>query len=459
MCINGLIIPPRRCVQFMDERRGCSMAAIDTIYNYYLSTYGGNTVTRYDTHKKSELRSVYNNMVKVNKEAPLYKILGVQSGDVSKFAIDIKESAMNLSKAAAALSGENNILEGSFKKKVATSSSPEEVSVTYVGKDAGEEELNSSFLLEVQSLAKTQVNMGNYLDSNGHDIAPGLYSFDFENTSTAYEFQYGVSEGDTNLDVQQKLARLVNTANVGAVASIDTDEEGRSSLIIQSKETGLSETEEFLFRIIPSMDFNSQAAMKTLGIDYIARQAQNSSFLLNGNEHASLSNTFTINREFEVTLNGVSEEGKPAQIGFENDLDAIADNVGTLVESYNQAIATAEKYNNSSQHNMKLLHDITSVSRTFQSELESIGLMVQENGSIVIDRGIFDDAVNNDDHTAVFGKLTSFKNALAANASRISINPINYMNKVVVAYKNPGRGFNTPYATSMYAGMMLDRYC
>ena len=171
--------------------------------------------------------------------------------------------------------------------------------------------------------------MGNYLDSNGHDIAPGLYSFDFENTSTAYEFQYGVSEGDTNLDVQQKLARLVNTANVGAVASIDTDEEGRSSLIIQSKETGLSETEEFLFRIIPSMDFNSQAAMKTLGIDYVARQAQNSSFLLNGNEHASLSNTFTINREFEVTLNGVSEEGKPAQIGFENDLDAIADNVGT----------------------------------------------------------------------------------------------------------------------------------
>ena len=200
------------------------MAAIDTIYNYYLSTYGGNTVTRYDTHKKSELRSVYNNMVKVNKEAPLYKILGVQSGDVSKFAIDIKESAMNLSKAAAALSGENNILEGSFKKKVATSSSPEEVSVTYVGKDAGEEELNSSFLLEVQSLAKTQVNMGNYLDSNGHDIAPGLYSFDFENTSTADEFQYGVSEGDTNLDVQQKLARLVNTANVGAVASIDIPE-------------------------------------------------------------------------------------------------------------------------------------------------------------------------------------------------------------------------------------------
>lgn len=435
------------------------MAAIDTIYNYYLSTYGGSTVNRYDTHKKSELRSVYNQMVKVNKEAPLYKILGVQTGDVSRFAIDIKESSMNLSKAAASLSGEDNRLEGAFKKKVATSSSPDEVSVTYVGKNSEEDDLNDSFSLEVRSLAKSQVNIGHYLDGNGHDIAPGLYSFDFENTSTAYEFQYGVSEGDTNLDIQQKLARLINTANVGAVASIDTDEEGRNSLIIQSKETGLSETEDFLFRIVPSMDYNSQSAMDKLGIDYVAREAQNSSFILNGTPRSSLSNTFTINQEFEVTLKGVSEEDKPVQIGFENDLDAIANNVGTLIDSYNQSIATAEKYNNSSQHNAKLLHDITAVSRNFRSDLESIGLMVQENGSIEIDRGIFDDAVNNDEQDQVFRKLTSFKNALAARASQISINPINYMNKVVVAYKNPGRGFNTPYSTSMYAGMMLDRYC
>ena len=29
------------------------MAAIDSAYQYYLSTYGNSTVSRYDTHKKS----------------------------------------------------------------------------------------------------------------------------------------------------------------------------------------------------------------------------------------------------------------------------------------------------------------------------------------------------------------------------------------------------------------------
>ena len=42
------------------------MAAIDSAYHYYLSTYG-NSVSRYDTHKKSELRKVYNQIVKANK--------------------------------------------------------------------------------------------------------------------------------------------------------------------------------------------------------------------------------------------------------------------------------------------------------------------------------------------------------------------------------------------------------
>lgn len=435
------------------------MAAIDTIYNYYLTTYGSNTSNRYDTHKKSELRSVYNNMVKVNKESPLYKILGVDSGEASRFAIDIKESSMNLSKVAASLSGEGNLLEGAFKKKVANSSDPDTVSVTYVGQETSENELNDSFLLEVKNLAESQLNIGNYLPADGHDIIPGQYSFDFNNTATAYEFQYSVGSGDTNKDVQDKLARLVNTADIGAKAYVDVDEENRSSLVIESKETGLADSEEYLFKIMPATDYGSQKAMETLGIDYVSREAHNSSFLLNGNEHSSLSNTFTINKAFEITLHGVSPEGKPTQIGFENDLDAIAGNVGNLLDSYNQSIRTAEAYRTSQSSDSKLLHDITSVSNAFREDLESLGLMVQDDGTIEIDRSIFDEAIGSDADGAAFKELNQFKNALAARASQIAINPMNYVNKLVVAYKNPGRNFNTPYANSLYAGMMLDRYC
>ena len=64
------------------------MARIDAAYNYLLSTYGKATGSRYDSHKKSELRSLYNNIIKTNKESPLYKI--TRTGDVKEFAIDIK---------------------------------------------------------------------------------------------------------------------------------------------------------------------------------------------------------------------------------------------------------------------------------------------------------------------------------------------------------------------------------
>lgn len=50
------------------------MAKIDSAYSYYLNTYGSSAVSRYDTHKKSELRNTYNRIVKLNKESPLYKI-------------------------------------------------------------------------------------------------------------------------------------------------------------------------------------------------------------------------------------------------------------------------------------------------------------------------------------------------------------------------------------------------
>ena len=54
------------------------MAKIDNAYNYYISMYANKEVSRYDCHKKSDLRKIYHNIVKANKESPLYKIPGKQ---------------------------------------------------------------------------------------------------------------------------------------------------------------------------------------------------------------------------------------------------------------------------------------------------------------------------------------------------------------------------------------------
>ena len=50
-------------------------AVLNTVYNNYLAAYSPRQLTKYDTHKKSELRSVYNSIVKLNKMT--YRIAGI----------------------------------------------------------------------------------------------------------------------------------------------------------------------------------------------------------------------------------------------------------------------------------------------------------------------------------------------------------------------------------------------
>ena len=109
------------------------MAVIDSAYQYYLSTYAGSGTSRYDTHKKSQLRAVYNNIVKVNKDSPLYKINFTR--DTGRFAIDIKEQARSIENFIAALSNNapDDNAEHAFSRKIAQSSDEDAVSVQYIG--------------------------------------------------------------------------------------------------------------------------------------------------------------------------------------------------------------------------------------------------------------------------------------------------------------------------------------
>ena len=109
------------------------MAVVDSAYQYYLSTYANSTVSRYDTHKKSQLRDIYNQIVKINKDSPLYKIKNTK--DVTKYAIDIKESARQLQNVISSLSDVNGGIEDVFSKHIAQSSDEDIVTAEYIGRD------------------------------------------------------------------------------------------------------------------------------------------------------------------------------------------------------------------------------------------------------------------------------------------------------------------------------------
>ena len=45
---------------------------LSNVYNFYMTSYAPKSSSPYDSHKKSELRRVYNSIVKMNKESPLF---------------------------------------------------------------------------------------------------------------------------------------------------------------------------------------------------------------------------------------------------------------------------------------------------------------------------------------------------------------------------------------------------
>ena len=394
-------------------------------------------------------------IVKINKDSPLYKIPNLT--DAKKYAIDIKENARSIQNVVASLSDQYGSFEDSFKKKVAMSSDDEKVSVTYIG-DGSEESKTNNFDIEVQRLATPQINQGRFLKDNTLSMRPGAYSFDLNTPGAAYEFQYNINSDETNLDVLDKLARLVNSSSLGITAEILSDGNGSSALKLTSMQTGLAENETELFSIAPDASTGSTEIMDQLGIDRITSPAQSSTFMLNGTSHSSLTNTFSINQVFELTLHQPTD-GEKVNIGFKTDTDAIADNIQSLVDAYNSILSTAAVYadTNASAGN-KLQTEILSISGSSRSSLQDIGLVTNENGSISIDKEALREAVVPERDQNTFETLSQFRDSIGKEAENISINPMNYVNKIVVAYKNPGHNFATPYITSIYSGMMLDKY-
>ena len=198
--------------------------------------------------------------------------------------------------------------------------------------------------------------------------------------------------------------------------------------------------------------------MNILGIDNIEKEAKSSSFLLNGIEHSSYSNTFTVDKIFDITLHDVNAANDSVLVGFKANADAIADNVQRLANAYNGIIDLAHAHNES-RGSSKLIRDISSVARNYHNELESIGINIKADSRLSIDRNLLIDAVTAPDSQETFALLNDFKDDLNEKSTNAFIDPMNYVNKLVVAYKNPGHNFATPYITSIYSGMMLDQYC
>lgn len=429
--------------------------SLHAVYNYYLTTYAPKTTTQYDTHKKSELRNIYHSIVKLNKESPLY-ILD-SSNESRAFAVGLKENARALRNTIASLGGldETEMLG----KKAAYSSNPDIATAAYIGSSISG--ASPSFHIEVAALASNQLNLGAFLPSDEKaDLAPGAYSFDISINDLNYEFQYNIRGGESNRELQERLARLISNAEIGVNADVFEDDKGRSSLRLVSTASGLKSGRDYIFQVSDETTSKLSGTVDYLGLNFMSRQPSNASFLLDGEPRTASSNHFTIDKVFDVTLNGISSvEGETAEIGLKTDLDSLTENVNNLVHGYNSFVKAAAEYLDSHPRSKKLINEMSHLSRHYQEDLEQIGFTFDKSGQLSINDDAFKSSILSDENRTRFATIRDFTNSVLRKTNQVSLNPMEYVDKRLVAYKNPGHNFATPYMTSNYSGMFFNSYC
>jgi flagellar hook-associated protein 2 len=375
------------------------------------------------------------------------------SEDSQKLAIDIKEAAHKLSNITADLTDASN---GNMTfKSIAKSSNEEVLTANYIGSNqtAGS---SKEMEISVKQLATPQINTGKYLNPRARNLYSGTYSFDVNMGSTEYELQFSVKDEEKNIDVLNKLARLINKSNIGLNANLVHNPQDDVALSITSNMTGVGER-PVIFNITDDNTSSLSGAVEAYGLNHTTQYPSNALFTLNGADKSSSSNNFTIDREYEISLKSINEEGDVVKVGLKQNFDSIVDSLKELTNEYNNLTALAKESNSSGGR--RLYNDMTGVANLYRKTLTSNGITINPEGLLEINQTRLKEASDEGTIINSLSDLSRFKNALQHKAGSIMINPMEYINKTIISYKNPARPSSDPYMTSLYSGMMYNGYC
>lgn len=440
------------------KKGGALMADIttlNTVYNHFMTAYAPQgTNSKYDTHKKDELRGVYNSIVKLNKESPLFLI--DNSNETKEFAISLKESARSLKNTISSLSVENG--DDILSKKTVSSSNDDLVSASYIG-NTTKGESPPGIELTIEQLASGQTNQGRSLPPDEMGLPPDTYSFDIRSRDIDYEFQFNINEGDTNRTIEEKLAKLITRSNIGIYAEV-AEENGNISLRLRSDDTGVKGDSGLQFIVSDDKTSKTKGAVDYFGINNVSDMPTNALYTIDGEAGSAPSNNITVNKAYDLTLKGLTEEGEKVSIGLKTDVESLTDNISNLIMGYNAFIQNAARYFDSQPQSKALVREMSGLSSGFGNDLESLGVNFNSDGQISLDKNLIQQTAEEDDSLTKFDNVKKFANNILNKANQIALDPLQYTNKKIVAYKNPnGHNYVAPYVTSNYSGMMFSSYC
>ena len=257
----------------------------------------------------------------------------------------------------------------------------------------------------------------------------------------------------------ERLGRLITKSDVGLSAEVLPDHEGNVFLKLSSDATGKPDGKELQFEISDHNTSKKAGIVSYFGMDQVSQTPENALFEINHIEHTASSNTFTVEKAYEITLQGTSPDPDTVtEIGIKDDMESLRENVHSLADSYNEYIGRIAQPQTAHTRSSQLLSEFSRISRHYAQALSSIGLSFTADGTLQVDDTQLSDAAQADAQTSL-KPVQDFANAMLRKSNQISLNPMEYVNKTIVAYKNPGKNYPSPYITSAYSGMLFNNYC
>ncbi len=421
------------------------MQVNSSIYNYLSS--GLVPKKRNITHKSSELKEVYNNMVRYNKNSPLF-LLSLSESKQS-YMINIKEAALTLRDVADSFANKESEIYARKNLK-----SEDEASISGAFRSNDSKALPDELNIQINSLASEQVNTGNYLEALGHDFEPGDYSFIVDTINDSTRFNVPVAADDNNYDFQQRIANSINNRKLNIHASVITDGNA-SSIMLSSGETGKPATDDGLFFTLRNTN-DDKDIVGILGLDNISNYPSDSEFMINGGLHSSSSNHISINKVIELDFHKTTDG--PVAINFVPDTEAALAQVDMFVDAYNSLVDLSDSGDATGVGSRSLLKDISGIVNRHRRELETAGLSVGEDNRIVKDETLLVQSVQNGEFASLFGEISSFRDDVEMATTRLTLDPMAYVNKLMVTYPNTQNKVNSAYTQSMYSGLMYNNY-
>jgi len=332
-------------------------------------------------------------------------------------ANQLSSEALNLSSKTKKLTQTD--INSVFNDRTAISSNSNVLTASaYDALSQGTGAAEANYDIAVSQMAQAQENTGGELNkADASVVGLGTNTFNININGQDHELSIEVVDGDTNEVILQKLETAVNDAGLGATAEVIAGSgEGTQQLVIRSDNTGLAGA-----FAVADISGNAIAAS---GIGTTTTESQDAIYTVNATEYSSGSNTIHLDDGMvTVSLESVGD----AILTVAPDENIVKDAISTLVSGLNSLLDFLE--NNSGYIKDEVLASANSFIDDHQSELESFGITLSEDGRLEVDDTKLGEAVdqNLSGIKESFGSFDGLAVQLSNYTSRItSGNPLEY---------------------------------